>query len=88
MPCKVLKQKNDMSRCLRQELSWQRADTGSSQLKTQKRFLERCEGAPGCKAGRSREGAAEMPQHQAASLLLSPDSRSQGAEMWPVCMVD
>lgn len=89
VPWKVLKQKNDMSRCIKQHLSLQTAEMGSGQLKTQIGFLERCEEAPRWKEGQSSQapegqgeaaaslGRAEKCQHQSASSLLSPHSRFQ-----------
>lgn len=89
----MLMRKNDMSRCIKQNLSLQMAETGSGQLETQMRFMERCDRAPGQKGGQGRRasggqaaasrGASEMHQHHSVQLL-----RAWGANMWAIHTAD
>lgn len=82
-----------MGRCIKQNLSLQMAETGSGQLETQMRFMERCDRAPGQKGGQGRRasggqaaasrGASEMHQHHSVQLL-----RAWGANMWPIHTAD
>lgn len=91
-----------MSRCTKQHLSSQTAQKGSSQLKTQIRFLERCEGLPEEGGGSSKASGAGDEQKPLSEALRytcttrshscyshSPDSNSPGGTDWrPIHTVD
>lgn len=100
VPWKVLMQKNAMSRCIKQHLLLQMAEMGSGQLKTQTRFMERCDRTPGWKGGQgsrasggqasASRGGTEMRQHHPVQLPLSPRSSSvlRGTNLWPIHTAD